>query len=117
MKQPRRLPSVNRLIAALTVIWHSRTRHLGRQAAGLILTFVLLPGVIYLLAEALRKPSTFHIAADTEILDMVTTGVSATRWYIEQGDVMQGAADPLGESPIESYVRCRSRCRSMSLGG
>lgn len=104
MNRPRRLSSVNRLIAGLTVIWHSRTRYLGRQAAGLILTFVLLPGVIYLLAEALRKPSTFHIAADTEILDMVTTGVSATRWYIEEGDVIQGAADPLGERPMESYA-------------
>ncbi|WP_139245608.1 hypothetical protein [Halomonas sp. QHL1] len=64
---------------------------------------VLLPFVVYLLFEILRKPSTFHIVADTEVLDMVTTGVSATRWYAQQVDAMLGDADPLDEIPVDSF--------------
>ncbi|RCV87960.1 hypothetical protein [Billgrantia montanilacus] len=81
----------------------ARARNLGRPVIGLILTLVLLPGVVYVLAESLRKPSTFHIAADTEVLEMVTTGVSATRWYIQQADAMLGAADPLSQQPLDSF--------------
>lgn len=75
-----------------------------RPAVVLILSLVLLPFVVYLLVEILRKPSTFHIVADTEVLDMVTTGVSATRWYAQQADATLGAADPLNDSSIDSFA-------------
>lgn len=104
MKPLQRLFSVNRLMAVMVAIWPPRPQSQGRPVAGLILTLVLLPGVVYLLAEALRKPSTFHIAADTEVMDMVTTDVSATRWYIQQAEAKLGAAGPLEERPIEAFA-------------
>lgn len=81
-----------------------RTRNVVLPATGLLLTLVLLPLVTYLLIEGLRKPSTFHIVADTEVLDMVTTGVSATRWYVEQADAILGNADPLAEQSSDSFA-------------
>ncbi|EHJ94649.1 hypothetical protein [Vreelandella boliviensis] len=73
-------------------------------AVVLILSLVLLLFVVYVLVEILRKPSTFHIVADTEVLDMVTTGVSATRWYAQQVDATLGEADPLNDSLIDSFA-------------
>lgn len=104
MKRPLRFSFAHRLIAMVMVTWQARMQALGRSAIVLIITLVLLPMVVYVLVEVLRKPSTFHIAADTEVLDMVTTGVSATRWYIQQAEAVLGDADPLGEGVMDSYA-------------
>lgn len=103
MKHDKKLPIVDRIKASVIDIWHSMSSSLSRHVVVVFLTLGLLPGVLYFLTEALRKPSTFHIAADTEVLDMVTTGVSATRWYVQQAHAILGSADPLGEHFLDSF--------------
>lgn len=75
-----------------------------RPAACFILSLMLFPFVVYGLSELLRKPSTFHIAANTEVLDMVTTRVSATRWYAQQADAVMGTPNPLGDNQMDSLA-------------
>ncbi|XKE46952.1 hypothetical protein LG302_07400 [Halomonas organivorans] len=71
-------------------------RPIGQALLALVVTLAAIPLILQLITQELERPYAFYVEANSEVLQLTTTELSGTRWYLEHARLVhqEGAERP-----------------------
>lgn len=79
-------------------------RPIGQTLLALVVTLAAIPPTLQLITQLLERPYAFYVEGNSEVLQLTTTELGGTRWYLEHASLVhrkEAEVPRLGEASSE----------------